>query len=556
MLTKFQRFNNLNQFSTLMVKKESQNLVSRPPIVVILGHVDSGKTSILNTIRNFQFTGEKLGGVITQHIGAFEIEVGNPPSPKATEGQRKITFIDTPGHEAFSAMRARGAKVADVAILVVDGVAGVQDQTKEAISHIKKAGIPMIIAINKIDRPEADPEKIKRELAKENILVESMGGKIPSVKVSAKTGRGIEDLLELILLVAEMENLKEDNSKPGEGVVIESYLDKFRGPTATLLLRNGILKSGDIVGTFSTFGKIKMMENFQGKKIEIAYPSMPVISIGFEDVPRLGERFKVFGTIEEAQSTVQKIEKEEKREVFLITPDKKVLNLILKTDVLGSIEPIENVLKGLPQEKPSTKAELGAGPVPHRNEVSGAGVILRILKAEVGDVNESDFKLAQSAKAKILGFRVKITPIAKSLAEREKIKILTFDIIYDLVQVVRELMTKALGPEIVRTDLAKLKTLLIFWTEGNRQIVGAKVLEGEVKKGTKIEVLRPASPAKRGKGEGKVGKGKLINLQINKKDVEKAIRGQECGILYEGDTKIQEGDILVIYIKERRKLGL
>jgi len=509
----------------IKIPNSKQNMISRPPIVVILGHVDSGKTSILNTVRNLQFTGEKPGGVITQHIGAFEIEVGNPPSPKATEGQRKITFIDTPGHEAFSAMRARGAKVADIAILVVDGVAGVQDQTKEAISHIKKAQIPMIVAINKIDRPEADPEKIKRELAKENILVESGGGKIPSVEVSAKTGKGIEDLLELILLVAEMENLKGDISKTGEGVVIESYLDSHRGPTATLLLRDGILKPGEVIGTSLTFGKIKMLENFQGKKIEIAYPSMPAIVIGFEDVPQVGEKFKVFETVEEAQNSLQKLEKEEKREVFLITPDKKVLNLILKTDVLGSIEPIENVLKGLPQEK----------------------VILRILKAEVGDINESDFKLAQSAKAKILGFRVKITPVAKSLAEREKIKIFNFEIIYDLVQTVRELMAKVLEPEIVRIDLAKLKTLLIFWTEGNRQIVGAKVWEGEVKKGTKIEVIR---------GEEKVGQGKLINLQINKKDVEKAIRGQECGILYEGDTKIQEGDILVIFTKEKRKLEL
>lgn len=496
-----------------MIEKR-ENLISRAPIVVVLGHVDSGKTSILDAVRKTHVAEKETGG-ITQHVGAYEVELQG----------KKITFIDTPGHEAFSAMRARGAKVADIAILVVDGVAGVQDQTKEAITRIKKAGIPMIIAINKIDRPEADPEKIKRELAKENILVESIGGKVPSVEVSAKTGKRIGDLLELILLVAEIENLKGDISKPGEGVVIESYLDSHRGPTATLLLRDGILKPGEIVGTFSTFGKIKMLENFQGKKIEIAYPSMPVISIGFEDVPRVGERFKVFGTIEEAQNNIPKVEKEEKREVFLITPDKKVLNLILKTDVLGSIEPIENVLKGLPQEK----------------------VILRILKAEVGDINESDFKLAQSAKAKILGFRVKITPVAKSLAEREKIKILTFEIIYDLVRAVRELMEKILEPEIVRTDLAKLKTLLIFWTEGSRQIVGAKVLEGEVKKGTKIEVIR---------GEEKVGQGKLINLQINKKDVEKAIRGQECGILYEGDAKIQEGDILVIFTKEKRKLGL
>ena len=497
-----------------MNKKESQNL-TRAPIVVVLGHVDSGKTSLLLAIRKLKVPEGKPGGAITQHIGAYQIG----------KEDKKITFIDTPGHEAFSAMRARGAKVADIGILVIDGVAGVQDQTKEAISHIKKAQIPMIVAVNKIDRPEASVNKAVRELAKENVLVESMGGKTPLMAVSAKTGKGIEDLLELILLVAEMENLKADISKSGEGVAIESYLDRFRGPTVTLLLRDGILKINEIVGTPSTFGKVKILEDFQGEKIEIAYPSMPAVVIGFENVPPVGEKFKVFKNIEEAQNFLQKMEKGGKREVFFISPDKKVLNLILKTDVLGSIEPIENVLKELPQEK----------------------VILRILKAEVGDINESDFKLAQSAKAKILGFRVKITPIAKSLAEREKIKILTFDIIYDLVQAVRELMTKVLEPEIVKIDLAKLKTLLIFWTEGNRQIVGARVLEGEVKKGTKIEVIR---------GEEKIGQGKLINLQINKKDVEKAIRGQEVGILYEGDTKIQEGDILVIFTKEKRKSEL
>lgn len=483
---------------------------SRPPIVVVLGHVDSGKTSILDNIRRSRVAEKETGG-ITQHVGAYEVELKGG----------KITFIDTPGHEAFSAMRARGAKVADIAILVIDGIEGVQPQTKEALSYIKKAQIPMIVAINKIDRPEANSEKAIRELAKENILVESRGGKTPLVAVSAKTGKGIEELLELILLVAEMENLKGDIKKLGEGVVIESYLDKFRGPTATLLLKDGTLKLNKIVGTPSTFGKAKILENFQGKNIEIVYPSMPAIMIGLENVPQVGEQFRVFESAQKAQNFLQKA-KEEKREVFFIEPDKKVLNLILKTDVLGSIEPIEEVLKNLPQEK----------------------VILRILKSAVGDINESDIKLAKSAKARILGFRVKITPIAKNLAEREKVKILTFDIIYDFVQAVRELMVKILEPEIVRTDLAKLKTLVVFWTERNRQIVGGKVLEGEIKKGTLIEIFRK---------EEKVGQGRLINLQINKKDVGKAVKGQECGILYEGKEKIQEGDILVIYTQERKK---
>jgi len=380
----------------------------------------------------------------------------------------------------------------------------------------------MIVAINKIDKPTANPDKVKRELSKLNILVESIGGKIPSVDVSAKTGKGIENLLELILLVAEMENLKGDISKPAGGVVIESYLDSLRGPTATLLLRDGVLKLGDIVGTSLTFGKIRILENFQGKPTKTALPSTPVILLGFGNVPLVGEKVKVFNNIQQAKDYLQKPERKKVGKIFFIESGKKILNLILKTDVLGSIEAIEEVLKSLPQEK----------------------VILRVLKAEAGDINETDVKLARSAKAKILGFRVKINPIARGLAEKEKIKIMTFEVIYDFVQAVRDLMEKILEPEIVRTDLGKVKTLVIFRTERNRQIVGGKVIEGEVKNGVLIEVFRD---------EEKIGQGKLIHLQINKKDVERAIKGDECGILYKGNTKIKEGDILVIYTKERRK---
>lgn len=499
----------------IMIKEKEENLISRPPIVVVLGHIDHGKTTLLTAIKDFGVLEKEVGG-ITQHIGAYEVEFGG----------KKITFIDTPGHEAFSAMRARGARVADIAILVIAADEGVQIQTKEAIKYIQKAQIPMIVAINKIDKPEANPEKVKRELSKEDILVESMGGKVPSVEVSAKTGKRIKDLLELILLVAEMEDLKADISKPAKGAVIESYLDGRRGPTATLLLREGVLKFGDIVGTSSTFGKIRILENFQGKSIKQALPSMPVVVIGFKDVPQVGEEFKVFNKIEEAENFPQEKKEEKLEERLVIEPGKKVLNLILKTDVLGSIEPIEGVLNNLPQEK----------------------VIPRILKSEVGNINESDVKLAKTAKAKIIGFRVKTDPIAQKMAQAEKIKIVNFEVIYDLAQAVRELMQKALKPEIVREDLGKVKTLVIFWTEKNRQIVGGKVLEGEVRRnGVQIEVFR---------NEEKVGEGRLINLQINKRDVERAVKGDECGILYEGNVKIQEGDILLIYTKQKTKVEL
>ena len=485
--------------------------------MVVLGHIDHGKTSLLLAIRKMQFTGEKPGGFITQHIGAYQIE----------KDGKKITFIDTPGHEAFSAMRARGAKVADIAILVVDATQGVQAQTKEAISQVKLAKIPIIVALNKIDKPEANPEKVKRELSKEDIIVESLGGKIPSILTSAKTGQGIEELLGMILLVAEMEGLKADLSKRGEGVVIESYLDSQKGPTATLLLSDGILKLGDTVGTFSTFGKIKNLENFQGAPIETALPSDPVIVIGFEDVPRVGENFEVFPDLETAKNHLKISEKKRETRILEVGPEQKVLNLILKTDVLGSIEAIEEVLRTLPQEK----------------------VVLRILKSGVGQINESDIKFAKahpalSYPAVILGFRVKLDPVAQSFAEREKVKIMTFEVIYELVEEVRKFMEKILEPEAVRVELGKVKISAIFLVEKNRQIIGGKVTEGEVKKGTQIEVLR---------NEELVGKGKLINLQRDKKDVDKVMKGQDCGMLFEGDTKIEEGDILVIYIEERRK---
>jgi len=490
-----------------MSVRKDKNLVSRPPVVVVMGHVDHGKSSLLEAIKDLKIT-EKESGGITQHIGAYEVE----------HQGKKITFIDTPGHEAFSAMRGRGAKVADIAILVVAADEAVMPQTKEAIAHIKKAGIPIIIAVNKIDKSTADPEKIKRELTNQDILVESAGGKVPCIETSAETGKGIPELLEMILLIAEMEDLKADIQKPAEGVVIESYLDSNRGPIATLILQNGILKKGDIIGTLTAVGKIKIIEDFQGRAIKKTFPAMPIIVLGFETVPGVGEKFKVFDDIETAK---KELEKEDKRAAptvvgAALAPGERVLNFILKVDVLGSLGAIKEVLKELPQEK----------------------VFLRILKAEVGTINESDIKLAIGAKAKIIGFRVKTDPIAQRLALREKITIMNFEIIYELAQAVRQLLEKKVSPEKSRIDLGKIKTLVIFRTEKNRQIIGGKVIEGVVKRRASLEVYR---------GEEKVGAGKIINLQRDKKEIGELPKGAECGILYEGNVKIEEGDILVIY---------
>jgi translation initiation factor IF-2 len=506
-----------------MNRKSKENIKTRPPVVVILGHVDHGKTSLLLAIRELNVPPGKPGGAITQHIGAYEI----------SHQGKKITFIDTPGHEAFSAMRARGAEVADIALLVVDAAQSVQSQTKEAIAAIKRAEIPMLVVLNKMDLPKADPEKIKRELSQIGVLVESMGGKIPCVEVSAKEKTGIKELLEMILLVAEMQGLKAETNVPAEGLVIESYMDSLKGPVATIIVKKGILRKKDIISTDLTLAKVKSLEDFQGKPIEKVYPSQPAVVLGFEKVPGVGEKFKKYQTIEEA---MKKLKKEEQKRgigatVLEIEPDKKVLNIILKGDVFGSLEAIEGVLKNLPQDK----------------------VVLRILKSEVGDINESDAKLAEMSKARIIGFRVKINPEVMQLLRKdrnlpagrqEKVKIKTFDIIYELIQEIRQAMEKSLEPEIIRQDIGKLKTLVVFWGEKNRQIVGGKIIEGEIKKGLKLEVFR---------NEQKIGSGKIINLQRDRKDVDLLRKGDEAGILFEGNTKIEKGDILVAYVEERKK---
>jgi len=496
------------------VKQPEQ--IKRPPVVVVLGHVDHGKSSLLEAIKDFRITSKESGG-ITQHIGAYEVE----------HNQKKITFLDTPGHEAFSAMRLRGAGVADIALLVVDAAQSVQPQTKEAIMAIKKAEIPVIVVLNKIDLPNANPEKIKGELAKIDVIVESMGGQVPSVEVSAKEKTGINELLEIILLVADMHDLKADLESPAEGLVIESYMDSEKGPIATVIVEKGVLSKKDIIATDLALAKVKSLENFLGKPIDEAHPSQPVIILGFEKVPAVGEKFKSYKSAEEANAKI-KIEKP-KRELNISVveseADKKISNIILKGDVFGSLEAIEGMLKNLPQEK----------------------VNLRILKSEVGDINESDAKLAEMSKAQIIGFRVKISPGVMQLMKNDtqkKVRIKTFEVIYELIQEVRNGMEKSLEAEVTRKDVGKLKTLLVFWAEKNRQIVGGKITEGELKKGLKLDVVRD---------EQKIGSGRIINLQRDKKDVDKLKKGDEAGILFEGNVKIEKGDILVAWIEERQK---
>jgi len=499
---------------------KDQNLTIRPPVVVVMGHIDHGKTSLLMAVKDFGTLKRESGG-ITQHVGAYQITV---PAKTKTQGNRKITFIDTPGHESFSAIRSRGAKAADIAILVIDAAEGIKPQTKEAIKHIKEAGLPLIVALNKIDKPDANPEKVKMQLMKEEIVVESNGGQVPSLEISAKQGTGIEDLLEVILLMAEMNDLKADASKPARGVIIESYQDSKRGPTATMLVQEGKFATGSALGTDSAAGKIKMLENFLGENIKEAFPGDPVVVIGFEQVPWVGEMVKEYRDLDEAQVNIKKLEAKTEFPSQASIAGKTVLNVILKVDFLGSLEAIKEILKTLPQEK----------------------VVLRVAKAEVGDVNESDIKMAKDTKGAIIAFRVKTNKVAQAMAEKEKIRVHEFQIIYELSQKIRELMEKALAPELVRTDIGKMKVLVIFLTEKNRQIIGGKIIEGEFKKGFRLEVWRD---------EQKLSHGRMLSLQINKKTVEMAKKGSECAIQYEGDQRVQEGDLLVIY-KEEMHRGL
>ncbi|HNZ83809.1 MAG TPA: translation initiation factor IF-2 [Candidatus Pacearchaeota archaeon] len=484
--------------------------VKRAPIVVVLGHVDHGKTTILDYIKKSNVAARESGG-ITQHIGAYEIEYNG----------NKITFIDTPGHAAFSSMRSRGAKVADIAILVVAADDGVKEQTKEAINVIKNANIPFIVAINKVDIERANPEKVKMDLSKYDVMLESIGGDVPSVNTSAKQGTGINDLLDLVVLISEMNDLKADPDSKATGTVIESKLDKLRGPTATLLITDGTLKVGDIIGSATANGKIKAIEDFRGKQIKQALPSQPCSVLGLSKIPFVGEEFFTFNSIQEAQE----FEKEalKKPQIDLSEEkDKKYLNIILKADVHGSLEALEKMIQEIPTKD----------------------VVIRILKKEVGNVTEDDVKLAETCKAKIVTFRVKADSNIERLADDRKIKIMGFDIIYNLIQAL-EIMCKALiEPKNVREDQGKMKALIVFFTEGSRQIVGGRVTDGFVEKGAQMEIYRD---------EKLIGKGRMVGLQKNKKPIDKAIKRDEIGVLFEGNIKIQVDDTIVFYVISQQK---
>jgi len=508
----------LNKLKDLL-KEDEGKAKPRPPVIVVMGHVDHGKTKLLDTIRKTNVIEEESGG-ITQHIGAYQVK----------KSGKIVTFIDTPGHEAFTAMRSRGAKVADIAILVVAADDGVKPQTIEATKIIEQAKIPMIVAINKIDKPEADIERTKRELSEQNIIPEDWGGKAICVPISAKIGEGIDNLLEMIFLVADMEKEKitANPERTAAGTIIESRIDKGEGPVATLLVQAGTLKERDFIAIDNTlYGKVRAMKNFQGKFIKEAPPSMPVRILGLRAAPKVGDILEVTQDIKSLEKKIKMLQirarpfpkKKGKREI-------KKLNLILKADVTGSIEAISEALEKM--EYPEVR--------------------IQIIEKGLGNITETDMLHAKESDAYLMGFHVIATPTAQAIANEKNIEYKTYKVIYELFDDVKEKLEKLLEIEIIRQDLGQVKVLAIFRTEKNSMIIGGKVMSGKVEGGAKIKVIR--------KGE-EVTQGNLKELQIAKQNVREVGEGQECGINFEGPPVIEVGDILEIYKEEKkeRRLG-
>lgn len=505
-----------------MIKDQEtkENFQPRPPIVVILGHVDHGKTKILDYIRKGKVAEGEAGG-ITQHIGAYQISYHD----------KAITFLDTPGHEAFSAIRSRGATAADIAVLVVAADESVKPQTKEAIRIIEETKTPFIVAINKVDKEGANSPRVKQDLAESNVLIEEWGGKVPAVEVSAKTGQGIDALLDMILLVAEMEELKADMAK-GSGVVIESHLDNRRGQIATLLVQNGRIKVGDWLVVGAEAMRIKSMENFLGKPITEAGPAEPVAVSGWASSPFLGELFRQADSREEAVASASTQVQLGRPPLFLTAsgaenPKPKILNLVIKADVASSLEAIDQVLQTIKSE------EVG----------------YRVIHFGMGHLSDGDIKKAVSSKALLVGFHVHLTDALKLLAEREKVEVSTFEIIYELLEYVKKKMAELLEPEINRIPLGKLKVLALFKKDTKSQIVGGKVTTGKIKRGALLDVLRSNQV---------VITGKLGQLQSQKADTAEVAEGAEAGLRVDFSLKsmtpnlyIREGDILEVYEEEK-----
>jgi len=511
------------------VKDAEEDLVKRPPIVTIMGHVDHGKTSLLDYIRKANVVAGESGG-ITQHIGAYKVELDNG---------EKLTFIDTPGHEAFTAMRARGTKVTDVAVIVIAADDNIMPQTKEAISHAQAAGVPMIFAINKIDRPAANPDNIKQQLANMNLLVEDWGGKYQSQEISAKTGQGVDELLEKIVLEAEMLDLKANPNRAALGTVLEAALDKGRGYVADMLVQNGTLKVGDYVLAGKYHGKVKAMYDERDNRVKAAEPSTPVRVLGLDGAPTAGDRFKVYQDEREAKKIAQKrdqiIREQQLRAQKHITLDEigrrialgdfKELNLIIKGDVDGSVEALSDSLQKLSTEN----------------------VNVNIIHKAVGQISDTDVNLASASDAIIIGFNVRPSASARRLAEQDQVQIKTYSIIYDVINDVKEAMEGMLSPEIKEEVTGTAEVRETFKISKIGTVAGCMVTSGKIYNHSKVRLIR----------EGIViYDGELASLKRFKDDVKEVSKGYECGLMIKNYNNIEVGDVVEAYqsYEVKRKL--
>ena len=505
----------------LIAGEDQLLLTNRPPVVTILGHVDHGKTSLLDAIRQTDVAAGEAGG-ITQHIGAYQVEMKG----------RHITFLDTPGHAAFTQMRARGAQGADIVILVVAADDGVMPQTREAIAHAKAARVPIMVALNKIDKANANPDRVKQQLAELELVPDEWGGNTMIIPVSAKLKQGIDDLLEGILLVADNIEIKANPNGKVIGTVIEAEVDKTKGVMATLLVQNGTLEFGDIVVAGTTHGKLRALSDYRGKPVRKAGPSTPVAVMGLSDVPSAGDLFEVVDSEREARSIVAertetaKTQAQAKKKVSLEdlfasvqAGEAKELNLIVKADVQGSLDPIVSELN-----------KLGEGEIG-----------IKILYSETGNIGENDVMLASASNAIIIGFNVQADVSARRLAEKEGVDIRLYEIIYRMTEDIEKALNGMLEPEVKEKIIGRAQVLQVFSASKFGKVAGCRVTDGELRRNAKVRLYR---------GTDMIFEGDMGSLRHEKEDVREVKQGYECGVGFKNFSDIQPGDQLICYILE------
>jgi translation initiation factor IF-2 len=507
----------------VLAAENPEDLVPRPPVVTIMGHVDHGKTKLLDTIRSTRVAEGEAGG-ITQHVGAYQVEVQG----------RKITFLDTPGHEAFTEMRARGAQVTDIVILVVAADDGVMPQTLEAIAHVQAANVPMIVAINKIDSLTANPDRVRQQLAQANVIVEQFGGDVPSVEVSAKQRINIDGLLEMVLLVADLQEFKANPNASAVGTIIEAEMDRSRGPVATALIQNGTIRLEDTVLAGATTGKIKAMFNDSGKRLRSAEPATPVVILGLDSVPAAGDIIQVMSDISVARSIATQRQRQERMEAIasnrglslddlfnkIQEGQVKELNIILRVDVQGSIGAIEHAL----------------------GQINTSGVQLKIIQKGTGAITESDVNLAIASNAIILGFNARPDTSARRAAEQHGIDIRFYNIIYQLTEDIKKAMLGMLDPEWREVHEGDATVLQTFNLPSREVVAGLQVVDGKITRNSSVRVLRSGVV---------IHDGRISSLKREKDDVREVSAGYQCGLVVDGFRDVQAGDTMEFYHKEK-----